>query len=379
MKTILSTFLTVLSTFILSLSTCSTVHAQSRTDSVLKIINPFEMVFLIGGKQNQMQVQPNGYIRMVPIITNPTADDTSYFGQYFSNTNLQGDPILENMLDINFIWPSTPIPVIPADSFSDRWNRSAMFEDSIYTFYLVGLDGVRLYIDDSLLIDQWKLVATSQLYTLDKLMTKGYHKITVEHFYNGGLATNINDRHHAYIAPTNIGIQPFTGELGMDFKVNTDTGIIVNQLGVFDDKGDGIKIGIRVAIFDKSTKKIIKGLDTTIIGFADEYIGNHRMINITPVLLGKGDYTIVAKGFNNIDLNGNSDRGSQTVVGDFGNGAITYGLTALYGTPSQGFSYPNNPGGSPGNKYNAGTFTFTTGSVKAANPASLFFTYEIKR
>ncbi len=97
------------------------------------------------------------------------------------------------------------------------------------------------------------------------------------------LGQNVVLNHQAYIATTTTGNQNFGGELGLEFKVNNAAGIIINQLGAFDHQANGItgtqSGGIRVAIFNKTTKTIVPGLDAIIIGSADSYSGNHRMKN----------------------------------------------------------------------------------------------------
>jgi Secretion system C-terminal sorting domain len=153
----------------------------------------------------------------------------------------------------------------------------------------------------------------------------------------------------------------------MQFIVNNPNGIIVKQLGAFDDNGNGIAGlqpggGVRVAIFNRSTHTIVPGLDVTIVGNADHYTGNHRMKDITPVILPPGDYVIVAKGYHAGERNGNSfNGGGPYPVGDNGGGSISFGNETSYGPDdANGFNYPataGNFGNSP--VFLAGTFSFT--------------------
>ena len=170
----------------------------------------------------------------------------------------------------------------------------------------------------------------------------------------------------AYTAPTTTGTQNFGGELGMEFSVNNSSGIVINQLGAFDHQGNGISGtqsgGIRVAIFNKSTRAIVPGLNVVIIGNADSYVGNHRMKNVTPVTLTPGSYVVVAKGYNSTEMNGNAGWGTPFPVGDLGGGAISYAGSCMYGSEGSGFSYPTNPDGGPGNRYLAGSFMYSTSS-----------------
>ena len=183
-------------------------------------------------------------------------------------------------------------------------------------------------------------------------------------YITAGSSNNTNGvAHQAYTATTTTGVQNFGGELGMLFNVNNPNGIVISELGAFDHQGNGISGtqsgGIRVAIFDQSTRQIVPGLDAIVVGNADGINGNHRMKKISPVTLMPGRYIVVAKGYNQNELAGNSSMGSPIAFGDIANGAISYDLSqVLYGTPGNGnnFNYPTNNGYGPG--YLAGTFTY---------------------
>src|SRR5207302_7626123 len=104
------------------------------------------------------------------------------------------------------------------------------------------------------------------------------------------------------------------------------------------------------------------GLDAIITGNADDYAGNHRMKNITPVNLMPGDYVVVAKGYNASELNGNSGIGGGPYPsGDNGGGAISYNNTSQWGDDNpSGFGFPVNSAdlGTP-HRFFAGTFNYT--------------------
>ncbi len=179
--------------------------------------------------------------------------------------------------------------------------------------------------------------------------------------------------HQPFIANSSAGNQVFQGELGMDFRVNAAGGIIINQLGAFDDQGNGItgtqpdgngNFGIRVAIFSKTTQAIVPGLSAVIVGNGDSYSGNYRYKNIPAVNLPQGDYIVIAKGYNAAEPEGNSYiSGGPYPQGDNAGGAISYLNTAYYGADNpSGFSYPTgsiNVGTS--SIYKAGTFTYALG------------------
>ena len=188
--------------------------------------------------------------------------------------------------------------------------------------------------------------------------------------YSTGASTPAPTIYQAYKATTTTGTQNFGGELGLEFKVNNASGISISQLGTFDHQGNGItgtqSGGIRVAIFNKATQTIVPGLDAIIIGNADSYSSNYRMKNITPVTIMPGDYLVVTKGYNANELNGNSGGGTPFAPGDLGGGAISFANSCWYGSTGAAFNYPTNPD-APGNKYLAGTFSYSTGTSAPIN------------
>ena len=79
--------------------------------------------------------------------------------KYFNNKNLSGEPSLKrNEGDINFNWGSgSPAPgTINADSFSARWTRQLDLMPGRYQFAATVDDGVRLWVNNQLIIDQWR-------------------------------------------------------------------------------------------------------------------------------------------------------------------------------------------------------------------------------
>lgn len=78
-------------------------------------------------------------------------------GEYFNNAHLNGDPILvRDDANIDFNWGlSAPAGGLPADNFSARWTRTLNFSPGTYRFTTSTDDGVRLWVNDHLLVDKW--------------------------------------------------------------------------------------------------------------------------------------------------------------------------------------------------------------------------------
>jgi uncharacterized protein YraI len=82
---------------------------------------------------------------------------TQWRGEYFNNTNLSGSPALvRNDAHIDFKWGNgSPASGINADNFSARWTRTIYFNPGRYRFTANTDDGVRVWVNDQLIINAW--------------------------------------------------------------------------------------------------------------------------------------------------------------------------------------------------------------------------------
>ena len=79
-------------------------------------------------------------------------------GAYYDNRNLAGQPaFVRNDVDIDFDWGDDGPRDIGPDNFSIRWtnHRWNVFENGIYRFSARHDDGVRIWVDNKLVLDQW--------------------------------------------------------------------------------------------------------------------------------------------------------------------------------------------------------------------------------
>lgn len=120
----------------------------------------------------------------------PFDSDPSWHGQYWNNLNLSGTPAMEREdADLNFNWGAgSPGGAIGVDQFSARWTRYIYVNAGTYRFSATSDDGVRLYLDDVLVIDDWSDHA-ARTKTADRSLTAGHHLLRVEYYERGGQAT----------------------------------------------------------------------------------------------------------------------------------------------------------------------------------------------
>jgi hypothetical protein len=120
----------------------------------------------------------------------PQHTDPTWQASYWNNTSLSGDPVLiraEANIDHDWGW-NAPHSSVPADHFSARWTKYIDTTAGTYRFSVTSDDGIRLWVDNQLLIDKW-YIHPVETYTADKYLTAGHHLIRVEYFEETGLAT----------------------------------------------------------------------------------------------------------------------------------------------------------------------------------------------
>ena len=111
-----------------------------------------------------------------------------FVGDYFNNMTLAGSPALTrcDASPLNFNWGiGSPDPSIPADQFSARWTGQFTFSAGTYNFIAAADDGVRVWVDGDLIINQWKEQGETT-YTAMKTLTAGSHTVVMEYYENGG-------------------------------------------------------------------------------------------------------------------------------------------------------------------------------------------------
>lgn len=99
---------------------------------------------------------------------------------YFADETLRSAPDAWGMAqEIAFDWGAgAPAPGLPADFFAARFERTIDFDGRLYQFSARGDDGIRVWIDETLVIDQWR-GATAETYTHARYLS-GRHAVRVE-------------------------------------------------------------------------------------------------------------------------------------------------------------------------------------------------------
>ncbi|HQE92667.1 MAG TPA: PA14 domain-containing protein [Anaerolineae bacterium] len=118
----------------------------------------------------------------------PTFPD--WKGEYWNNATLTGNPVfIRNDAKIDFTWQyNAPAVGLPVDNFSARWSRSLDMAAGVYRFSAVADDGVRIFLDNVQIVDEWHISRGERTYTADVSVGAGQHTIRVDYYENGGVA-----------------------------------------------------------------------------------------------------------------------------------------------------------------------------------------------
>lgn len=124
----------------------------------------------------------------------PASASAGWFGEYWNVVAGPSPAIPDgaaNMTytssEINFNWgTSSPAPgAINVDGFVVRWTQTLALDAGTYYFSATADDGVRVYIDGTMIINGW-LDQSPTTYSATRSVTAGSHEVKVEYYENGG-------------------------------------------------------------------------------------------------------------------------------------------------------------------------------------------------
>ncbi len=158
-------------------------------------------------------------------------------GQYYANRGLTGSPsVISSNVGLQFNWGAgAPFPNLPADNFSARWNSTYTFDGSEYVIQVQSDDGVRVYIDGVLVLNEWR-DATNQTFRVAVRPAAGSRVITVEYYEAFGVAFIDFQLFRRIAQPAELG-SPYNafatvtaGRLNVRNAPNALTGLVVGRV-----------------------------------------------------------------------------------------------------------------------------------------------------
>lgn len=111
-----------------------------------------------------------------------------YKAEYFNNRYLSGSPAFTRCEN----WPisqnwgtGSPGSGVGSDNFSVRWTGQAYIAAGTYTFIAAADDGIRVWLDNNLIVDAWRDQGLTE-YRVTMSVGSGNHAIKVEYYENSG-------------------------------------------------------------------------------------------------------------------------------------------------------------------------------------------------
>ena len=138
----------------------------------------------------------NNWVMSLPVQVLVSSQNTNAYqgvkGEYYGTTNHTGLLLTRNDDQINFDWglyggTTVPAPTVANTNFSVRWTGEIVPQYSeLYTFYIFGSDGVRLWVSNQLVIDDWNAKWPAGAHGTISLLAGHRYPIKVEHYSGVG-------------------------------------------------------------------------------------------------------------------------------------------------------------------------------------------------
>ena len=108
--------------------------------------------------------------------------------EFYHGRKLAGDPVVRHESKVDFGWTNGPAAGFGQNDFSARFTSefTAPSTDA-YVFHVVSDDGVRVWLDDQMILDSWKVQAPTALDSKSMRLEAGsHHHFQLEYFQGDG-------------------------------------------------------------------------------------------------------------------------------------------------------------------------------------------------
>ena len=194
---------------------CTKIHVVKRGE-FLKLIaarynTTVSVLTQLNGIRNPNLIYPGQRLRVPTACPKPPKPGPQpspvppgtgeWLGRYWDNRFLSGEPkFTQKSTTVNFNFGTGgPGHNISGTNFSARFTRSRYFDAGRYRFSVVVDDGVRVWLDNVLIIDKWQDSAPTEWASVHQV-SAGNHNLQIDYYQHLGAA-----RIHFTIAPVEVG------------------------------------------------------------------------------------------------------------------------------------------------------------------------------
>jgi hypothetical protein len=125
----------------------------------------------------------------VPTPVPTPAPSVAWLAEFYNSQGLSGSPVATRYdSSIGFDWGTgSPAPEVWIDHFSARWTRRVHLSTDHYRFCAMSDDGVRIWVGDDLVLDEWH-GNNGIVYCSAHWVATGNYDVKVEYYEDGGNA-----------------------------------------------------------------------------------------------------------------------------------------------------------------------------------------------
>ncbi len=198
------------------------------------------------------------------------ATSSQFYGEFWNNplgpggqspSFPGGSPVYtQSSDDINFNWGmGSPNFMVQNEDFIARWTKTDYLAAGTYNFSLAGDDGVRLYIDDEMIIDAWVDQGAGTVHTAQKDIEAGQHTIKVEFYENGAVAevyfnySNTTDGDGDGVDNTVEAAGPNGGDANNDGTADTNQANVASFVNSVTGNYSAVEVGAGCTVRTAST------------------------------------------------------------------------------------------------------------------------------
>jgi hypothetical protein len=243
-------------------------------------------------------IPPGGSLAVIPYAS-LFPGTNGLRAEYFSGTSFNTAVLTRLDPTVNFDWGTgRPEEAVPTDSFSARWTGQVQPQFSeTYTFHTISDDGVRLWVNSQLLVDNWTAHTTTTNSGSLTLAAGQFYDLKLEYFESaGGAVAKLewsSPSQPRQIVPQSSLYLP--GTAGISNTPPTISDIPNHTLAANNNTGP-----IAFTISDAQTPATNLTLaaassNTNLVPVANVVFGgggSNRTVTVTPVVNGAGTATI---------------------------------------------------------------------------------------